>query len=249
MQDESPKRPQTRSVMDAWRALKSGVGMAKWIAEFKGYYFLCRLNAGKLPALKQAVMAHFDNPWVAGVDVQLRPYGGTDFTVKYSVYWDAPVAVSVARKTKRGERLALCMSCYLIGDTISIRQLQGVFALDIPPDMRNWPEMFCEACRTFAMKENLRHVRIARAQSLYSFRKPEIKAEDPVEVEAIKARLRERMIGHYNETARKLGFVERGGWFEWSNPNFDRQRSAQAEWSGSLAAMTQVRPQQDAKDR
>ena len=178
-----------------------------------------------LPILKSS----FSHPWVAGVDLKIRfwPGGENALSRLYRLYltqprdfmtWDGPITVSVFRERRGKKRQALCMSLFLISDTLQIAQIQGVFGTDLPKDLRGWPKLFIEACLTFARQENLRQVRVPMAASLYSYRRPFLR-EDllPKARERTLQRIRVNMALLYDKNAIELGFVPDGDSYKWEN--------------------------------
>jgi hypothetical protein len=93
------------------------------------------------------------------------------------MHWDAPIAISVFRNKRGKRRVAFCFSIYIVGGNLHIKQIQGIFGTDIPSELRAWPKIFIETCRTFACQETLREVRVARADSLYSYHTPSLRRD------------------------------------------------------------------------
>ena len=85
-----------------------------------------------------------------------------------SMHWDAPIAISVFRERKGRKRQALCMSIYLVKDVLYIRQIQGIAGTAAPKELRDWPKILEDACRTFVRQEGLEEVRLPKAETLYS---------------------------------------------------------------------------------
>src|SRR5258708_29378311 len=135
------------------------------------------------------------------------------------MHWEAPITLSVFRKKRGKKRVAFCFSVYLIGNTLSIKQIQGVSSTDIPSELRAWPKIFMEVCRTFTCQENLKEVRVARANSLYSYHRPWLDPQLlPDSRERTLERIRKNMELLYDANALDLGFNADANWFRWTNP-------------------------------
>jgi hypothetical protein len=216
-------------------ALRRRIGAVKWRMQFWCWYELSRRQKSRISLLRDIIRKHFDHPWVSNVEFQMRERAGHEGgALKTSVHWDAPVAITVSRTRRRGKKQAVCMSLYVTGNVICIRQLQGYLAIDIPVRLRNWPRRFVEACQELAIKNHFKEVHIAKAHSLGCYRYPAIQgAKTEADLEAALEGVRTRMRSHYDGTARELGFAERGNWFVWANPYYYRsvqvQRPQRAE--------------------
>ena len=184
-------------------------------------YLRAIVGAKKIKRLLPVVEAHFAHVWVADVQLQLRFLAGQE-KQEHSTHWDAPITVTIFRKKKVLPRPALCMSVSLQGNSLYVRQLQGVPRIDIPKDLRNWSERFVKACKVFAGQENFREVRVPKASSLYSYRSPSLRQQNLTEEvrRQTLSRIREKIRLHYDQTAIAEGFVCDGDWFVWKNPNF-----------------------------
>src|SRR5262245_24290698 len=137
-------------------------------------YVLAKSRSKALGKLLSTIENSFRHPWVAEVRLQIHfwPGGGRSF-----IHWDAPVAISVFRRKRGKKRPALCMSLYVIRDTLYIWQMQGVPQTDVPRDLGLWPKRFMAACQTFAYQEEFKEIRVRRAASLYSYRDPFLNPE------------------------------------------------------------------------
>ncbi len=106
------------------------------------------------------------------------------------------------------------MSFYLVKGTICIVQIQGIAGTDAPKELRAWPRIFIEACRTFARQESLREVRIAKAETLNSYRDPHLSPYLLPEARAhALQRIRRNMKLLYDTNALELGFVSDDAWY------------------------------------
>jgi hypothetical protein len=124
------------------------------------------------------------------------------------------------------------MSLYVVGSSISIIQLQGLFAIDLPRSLRNWPKLFVEACQQWAIEKNFKQVRISKACSLSSYPKPSIPgAKTQAELCKAQEAVQSRMLTRYDGTARELGFADRRNWFVWKNPGYCRFGTARRPWA------------------
>lgn len=130
------------------------------------------------------------------------------------MHWDAPITVSVYRERRGKKRQALCMSFYIAGNVLYIAQIQGVSGTDVPKELRAWPKIFMEACRTFARRESLQAVMVPKAATLYSYRHPFLRADLlPLARQNALGRIRDRITVLYDKNALDLGFVLDGQWF------------------------------------
>ena len=192
-------------------------------------YSMAQMQSRTIGKLLPIVEDSFDHPWVSRIELKIRSRPGDD--AKSSdrgsnqvlssglVHWDAPVTVCVFRRRRAKDRPALCMSLYVSGGTVNIVQLQGVLRTDPPKEIRLWPRKFIEVCRTFVRQERLKAVKVARADSLYSYRKPYVNPELPlVAREETVQRIRKSIELIYDVNAIALGFIPNGDWFQWENP-------------------------------
>jgi hypothetical protein len=135
------------------------------------------------------------------------------------MHWDAPVTISVFRRIRGKRKPALCMSLYIIRSILYIEQMQGVSRTDVPEDLRPWPKMFMEACRTFCYQEEFKEMRVPRAASLYSYQHMFVHADLlPDARERMLQRVRKSMEMLYDANALELGLISDGRWFKWVNP-------------------------------
>jgi len=73
----------------------------------------------------------------------------------------------------------------------------------------------------YARSENLRAVKLARPESLYSYHNPAIRWYfSPEERVLTLKKIREGFEKHHDGTARTLGFASETDWFCWENPDF-----------------------------
>ena len=112
------------------------------------------------------------------------------------------------------------MSVYLINDILSVAQIQGIAGTDAPKELRAWPKLFIEACRSFAIQERLREVRIPKAETLYSYRNPYLSPQllPKARIHTL-ARIRRNMKLLYDTNALDLGFFPDGEWLRWKVSN------------------------------
>jgi hypothetical protein len=206
--------------------------------------YLCAIAQSRaLARFLPIVEGSFKHAWVAEVQLQIRFLPGQERAwllarnPQRSMHWDAPITVSVFRKKRGKKRLALCFSMYVIGKTLHIKQIQGVSGTDVPNELKAWPKIFMEACRTFALQESFREVRIPRADSLYSYHTPTLNPELlPESRERAVQQIRTNMRLLYDANALDLGFVSDGAWFKWLNPVSCLARVRTWAW-GALALL------------
>jgi hypothetical protein len=195
-----------------------------WRLQFFAHFFTAKLSFCQIEKFLPVLEEAFNHPWVAGVELKLRFWPGNETTVgrlwriykslpAQSMHWDAPIAVTVFRERKGKKRQALCMSFYLAGGVLYIAQIQGVWKTDVPKELRAWPKIFMDACRTFARQENLRAVMVPKAATLYSYRNPFLRADLlPLARQNALNRIRESMTVLYDKNALDLGFLPDNDW-------------------------------------
>jgi hypothetical protein len=137
--------------------------------------------------------------------------------------WNQPVTVTVYKHGKDGGRRQTVryMTLFIQDNVLHIMQLQGVFMIEMPKGLRDWAERFVQATMEFARSENFRGVRIARAESMYSYHHPTVRHFLPPEVQEREIkRIRSNMETYHNDTANRLGFRPEEDWFIWQNPEY-----------------------------
>jgi hypothetical protein len=203
-------------------------------------YLLAKSNSRSIARLLPILRRSFEHPWVARIELRIRFWPGNETsldrlwrlyksTPKQSMHWDAPITISVYRARRGKQRQALCMSLYLVKDILYIGQIQGIAGTDAPKELRAWPKIFIEACRTFVRQENLREVRMPKAKTLYSYRNPFLNSELlPQAREASLQRIRRNMGLLYDKNALDMGFVSDGEWLKWKNTDEVWERAGNA---------------------
>jgi len=243
---------------------RSPIGTLYRRVQYFGRYLLARTHSRTIERLLPIVEKAFEHSWVAGVELRVRFWPGSERSFGRlwrwhedisgrSMTWDAPITVSVFRKRKGKKRQALCMSLYVVNRTLYVGQIQGVLGTDVPTELRAWPKMFIETCQTFARQEALKEVRVPRAEMLYSYRNPFLNSQLlPESRENALKKIRRNMKLLYNSNALELGFVPDGGWFKWDSKTFSAYSSPTAQrpsW-GQLgcpkSAMNEHQPQVEA---
>jgi hypothetical protein len=97
--------------------------------------------------------------------------------------------------------------------------------------------------RTFVRQENLREVRIPKAETLYSYRNPFLNSELlPQAREVSLQRIRRNMGLLYDKNALDMGFVSDGEWLKWKNTDEVWERAGNAGRT-HLASSPSVAPQ------
>jgi hypothetical protein len=92
--------------------------------------------------------------------------------------------------------------------------------------------MLIEACQEFARRRGFKAVKVAKADSLFSYHNPSI---NPMLLadgrDRAVERIRRDMSLLYDANAQALGFASVGDWFEWINPETADAASAKAaDW-------------------
>jgi hypothetical protein len=195
-------------------------------------YLIARARSKTIANLLPILESSFDHSWVVGVEFRIRFWPGNETRLaqlwrlykelpRQNMHWDAPIAFSIFRGHRGKRRQALCMSLYLVGSVVSIRQLQGIPGTDTPKELREWPKILMESCRTFARQERLSEVRVPVASTLYSYRNPTIPSRlTPEARQHARQRIRRSMGLLYDQNALSLGFVRNGDWLVWKNPEW-----------------------------
>ncbi len=196
--------------------------LRRW--RFFARYLVAKAHSRKIQRLSPVLAEAFNHPWVAGVELKMRFRPGNETTMgrlwriykslpTQSMHWDAPITVTVFRERRGKKRQALCMSFYIAKGVLYIAQIQGVWKTDVPKELRAWPKIFIEACRTFARQENLRAVMVPKAATLYSYRNPFLRADLlPLARWHVLSRIRDSMTMLYDKNAVDLGFLPDGDW-------------------------------------
>ena len=192
---------------------------------FFSRYLIARRHSRMIQRFLPVLAEAFHHPWVAGVELKFRFQPGHEKKTgrlwrvnkslpAQSMSWDAPITVSIFRERRGKKRQALYMSFYLAGGALYIAQIQGIWKTDIPKELRAWPKIFIEACRTFARRENLRSVMVPKAEALYSYHNPGHWAglSSSARQNTV-SRIRDRMTRLYDRNAVDLGFLPDGDWF------------------------------------
>jgi hypothetical protein len=218
--------------------------LRRWLFLYR--FMLARAHSDAIGRLEPLLQEFFEHEWVADVRVRLRflpgaedrelkiPWPGNKYLLRLRwlpwrkqacpAHWGAPVTVSVS-KTNSGEmpKTVRYMSLFIQEDALHIVQLQGVPLIEMPKGLRDWAERFVRACMEYARRENLRAVKLARPDSLYSYHNPSIRWYFTPEqrVETLK-KIRAGFEKHHDGTARILGFTPETDWFCWDNPDFRR---------------------------
>ena len=209
-------------------------------------FMTARAQIDAIERLEPILEKFFESQWIAEARVKFRfwpgaedrevriPWSSNKFLVRLRLlpwrkqgcpaHWGAPVTVTIS-KTNEGDtpKTVRYMSLFLEDDVIHIVQLQGVPLIEMPKGLRDWAERFVKACMEFARQENFRAVRLARADSLYSYHHPDIRWYfTPIQRAQTLKRIRAGFEKHHDENARTLGFIPEIHWYRWENPDFRR---------------------------
>jgi hypothetical protein len=211
------------SVRGSVDRLPSQIVRRRW--RFFARYLTAQAHSRKIQRFLPVLQDAFNHPWIAGVELKIRYRPGNETKVgrlwrvykslpTQSMHWDAPITVTVFRERRGKKRQALCMSFYIARGVLYIAQIQGVWRTDVPKELRAWPKIFIEACRTFARQENLRAVMVPKASALYSYRNPFLRADLlPSARHNALHRIHDSMTTLYDRNAIDLGFLPDGDWF------------------------------------
>jgi hypothetical protein len=199
------------------------------------------------PILEKHFKGHDGSDWISHVKVRLRAFPGWEdrelqipwpgnrslLQLRFLPWreqgcwanWNSPITVLVFKKGKDGGKpiAVRYMSLFVQDDAIHVAQLQGMRKIEMPPGLKDWAERMLGGCVEFAQMENFRGVRVALAQSQYSFHHPYVHPWLSADERMREAdRIRERMETHLDGSARALSWPLEGEWFKWNNPNYRR---------------------------
>ena len=182
----------------------------------------------RLDQLMAAVESRFSDPkgWIADRQLVLRKTVGP-LRTKDDIHWDAPIVVVITCRDGDGNRKEACgMSLYIENNSLYVEQLQGGKSVAFPRRFKVWPQFFLKSCIAFAQAESFDRVCLAKAETLYTYRWPELGPNGiPRSQESIEDH-RRRMKLRYDETARACGFKSEGNWFVWKNCRLQTRRHA-----------------------
>ena len=128
--------------------------------------------------------------------------------------WNAPIAIVVYM----AELPYIGLGVELRGQSLCVRQMQGVRGAMPLRNLRDWPEILVKTCMAYAEDKGLKEVRVYKADQEIGFEHPEIDfQEDQNREEAIKAH-QDRMRRRYDRTAQKLKFEKKKRYYMWKVP-------------------------------
>ncbi len=135
------------------------------------------------------------------------------------ICWEAPIVFLV--QLNDGTSLGLAVE--FRGSVLCVRQMQGTKGADIPREINHWPLIFMRACIDFAKQNNLREVRLYRAdQSGFYWHPVAIPYENGEQWSVAVANLQRRMRQRYDGTAYNLRMIMTRRYGFWTNPNCTR---------------------------
>ena len=128
--------------------------------------------------------------------------------------WNAPIAIVVYM----AELPYIGLGVELRGQSLCVRQMQGVRGAMPLRNLRDWPEILVKTCMAYAEDKGLKEVRVYKADQEIGFEHHEIDfQEDQNREEAIKAH-QDRMRRRYDRTAQKLKFEKKKRYYMWKVP-------------------------------
>ena len=178
-------------------------------------YARARYHRKRLAGLMAAVESRFSDSrgWIAERRLELRKAVGP-LRTKDDIHWDAPVVVVVKYRDEEGRKKEACgMSLYLENNSLYVEQLQGGKSVAFPRRFKVWPQLFLKSCIAFAEAENLDLVCLPKAETLYTYRWPDLGPNGIPRTEQSIDDHRQRMKLRYDGTARICGFRSEGNWF------------------------------------
>lgn len=135
------------------------------------------------------------------------------------ICWEATVGLTVYVNGEPSFGLGVDM----FGNTLAIRQMQGVPMGRLPNALRAWPRLMVGACIEHASAAGLKEVRIYRADQSLFFLYPDLPLQSMEQWKNDVAKHQARMRRRYDQTAVECGFVPKGKrYLRWVNPNYGR---------------------------
>ncbi len=184
-----------------------------WNVRFRLLYWYAQTKKEEVYYLQSLIFEFFNykNEVCSGIHMGYINKPGYVHEITNSVCWEAPI-IFMAHV---GGKPAVGMAIEMHRRHIAIRQLHGVRGVQLPPELREWPKVFVEACMAFAQERGLKEVRLYRADQDMFYRAPYID-ESTESADAVRRRMRRR----YDGTARQLKFVMKKRWGVWYNPTY-----------------------------
>jgi hypothetical protein len=194
-------------------------------SRFFARYVRARYHRKDLDGLVAAVERRFSDSkgWIAERRLELRKSVGP-LCNKDGIHWDAPIVVVIMYHDEQGHQKEACgMSLYLENNSLYILQLQGGKLVKFPRRFKVWPQLFLKSCIAFAQAANFDQVCVAKAETLYTYRWPDLGPNGiPRSQQSIDDH-RKRMKLRYDETARVCDFKSEDDWFVWKNARLQRR--------------------------
>ncbi len=169
------------------------------------------------------IFKHASPYMVSGVGYNVYKRVGYDFSQNYqgkgTICWEASVGFLVYL----ADRPSLGMGVELMGDTLTVRQLQGAKGLELNKSLQDWPRLFLMACVEFAIRrEDISRVRVLRAHKLVFYKAPIVYPRKGQTYADVVEEHTRRMRRRYDGSARQLGFKITKNYYIWENPNYAR---------------------------
>lgn len=152
------------------------------------------------------------------VSMGFNPRPGHGNLEHLKLCWDAPIGITVWFN----DEPALGLGCSMHRNFLFVWQLQGVAGITVPPELRDWPKLFIEACMEYAELSGMKGVRVYRAQHSTLFEHPYFDTQSSEEYRTAVVAHQQRMRRRYDGTARQMGFTMRPRWGEWLNEKHAR---------------------------
>ena len=140
-----------------------------------------------------------------------------DYEGERTICWEASVGILVYLADRPG----LAMGIELMGDSVTVRQLQGVKGLRLNKNLQDWPRYFLGACMEFVLeREDIRYLRVLRAHRQVFYKAPIVRPRPGKTYKEVVEEHTRRMRRRYDGTARQLGFKKTKKYYVWENPNY-----------------------------
>lgn len=182
-------------------------------------YVQARYHRKHLDGLMAAIERRFSDSkgWIVERRLELRRTVGP-LRTKDDIHWDAPIVVVIMYHDQEGKQKEACgMSLYIENNSLYVEQLQGGKSVAFPRRFKVWPQLFLKSCIAFAQAANFDQVCLAKAETLYTYRWPDLGPDGiPRSRQSIQDH-RQRMKLRYDGTARVCGFNSGDNWFVWTN--------------------------------
>ncbi|MDE2071133.1 MAG: hypothetical protein KGI70_00125 [Patescibacteria group bacterium] len=135
--------------------------------------------------------------------------------ITHPICWEAPAGITVF--VGKPQTPICGLGVELLGNVLSIRQMQGVFGIQTRGGISQWPKFLVYGCMEFAHRHRFVLRLYGADQGMFYYR-PDIQTKNIVAYKRERDEHRRRMRRRYDGTARQLGFVKKKRYWEWRSP-------------------------------